>query len=100
MAIQNFSICALNIDENCIETLDTFTQNNVFHINVSLKPDYPECPYCHGPSKIKGYVNHSYNHLPVAGTPSVIDWKRRRYVCTDCGKTFTEVSPFGPENFR
>ena len=44
MAIQNFSICALNIDENCIETLDTFTQNNVFHIKVSLKPDYPDCP--------------------------------------------------------
>ena len=38
MAIQNFSICALNIDENCIETLDTFTQNNVFHITLLNVP--------------------------------------------------------------
>lgn len=30
----------------------------------------------------------------------MIDWKRRRFICRDCGKTFSESSPFSPENFH
>lgn len=51
-------------------------------------------------NKIKDYSSYSYNHLNVAGIPSVIDWTRRRYVCKECGKSFSEPSPFGPENFH
>ncbi len=100
MALNDFIISTLNVAEDAIENLNFTVKDNLMHISVTLKPTYPECPLCHGKVKIKGYTTHSYNHLPIAGTPSVIDWKRRRYVCTDCNKTFSETSPFGLENFH
>ena len=100
MALTDFSIATLNVDAQNIETIETIKKENTLHIYVSLKPTYPECPCCSGKTKIKGYSTYSYNHLPIAGIPSVIDWKRRRYTCKDCGKTFSETSPFGPEHFH
>ena len=38
--------------------------------------------------------------MDIAGIPSVIDWKRTRYICKDCQRTFSETSPFGPEHFH
>lgn len=100
MALTNFITSTLNVEEDRIENLDFTVNDNLMHISVTLKPIYPDCPLCHGKVKVKGYTNHTYNHLPIAGTPSVIEWRRRRYICTDCNKTFSETSPFGPENFH
>ena len=69
-------------------------------ITSTLKDLHPSCLFCGGVSKSKGYTTRTYNHLPMAGTPSVIIWRRRRYICKDCGKTFTEADLFGPEAFQ
>ena len=95
MADFDFSTYILNVPEDSIESFSTYRSDNVLHICVRLRPDFPVCPCCGGASKIKGYSSYSYNHLDIAGIPSVIDWKRRRYACKDCGKSFSEVSPFG-----
>lgn len=100
MAIDYFSTSILNVPEDSIESISTTKTDQVLHIAVKLKPSFPNCPCCGGDTKIKGYSNYSYNHLDIAGTQSVIDWKRRRYECKDCGKSFSEPSPFGPENFH
>ena len=82
------------------QSISTHRINDVFHIYVKLKPIYPECPFCGGPSKIKGYSNYSYNHMDIVGIPSQIDWKRTRYICKHCNRSFSESSPFGPEHFH
>lgn len=101
MATDDFIMRTLNLTPDQVLFLSTVIINQIMIIHIQLK-SLPgiTCPFCGGPVKIKDYSHHSYNHLDIAGTPSRIDWKRRRYVCKDCGRSFSEGNPFGPERFR
>ena len=96
----DFIISMLNISEDMIQDLSISKKQDTLHIHTTLKSKHPRCPYCDGDTNIKGYSSYSYNHLDMGGIPTIIDWKRRRYICKDCGRTFSEISPFGPENFH
>lgn len=101
MATDDFIMRTLNLTHDQIQSLSTavIRGNLIIHIQLTaLKTT--ACPFCGGPVKTKGYSHHEYNHLDIAGTPSRIDWKRRRYVCKDCSRSFSEENPFGPEKFR
>ena len=100
MAINDFITSTLNLRIDQIDSLDSVRKDNALHIHVKLKDAHPKCPYCGGDTKSKGYTHHTYNHLKMGGAPSYIEWKRRRYLCKDCGKSFVEVNPFGPETFH
>lgn len=100
MAINDFITTTLNLQTDSIQDFDSIRKNDVLYLHLTLKDKHPECPYCGGKSKSKGFVSRSINHLPMAGTPSVILWKRHRYLCKDCGKSFVEENPFGPEAFH
>lgn len=99
MANEHFIISTLNIPENRIKDIQVFQLNGVFHFRITLTQEDTRCPFCRGQTSVKEYKQRTYNHLPFAGIPSVIDWQRRRFVCKDCRKTFSESNPFGPENF-
>ena len=100
MAIDDFITSTLNLQSDSIASFDCLKINGILQLHITLKDHHPSCPFCGGSSKSKGYTTRTYNHLPMAGIPSVIIWKRRRYTCKDCGKTFTEENPFGPEAFQ
>ena len=100
MANYDFITNTLNVSRDSIESFSTSTTKNVLNLNIKLKPQYPECPCCRGQTKIKDHSNYSYNHMDIAGMPSKINWRRTRYICKDCGKSFSEESPFGPSNFH
>lgn len=100
MAITDFITTTLNLENESIESFDSIRKNDTIYLHVTLKDKHPECPFCGGKAKSKGYLSRSINHLPLSGTPSVIVWKRRRYTCKDCGKTFAEENPFGPDAFH
>ena len=100
MAINDFITTTLNLKPDTIESFDSVRADDVLKLYVTLKNQSPRCPFCGGESKSKGYSLRTYNHLPIAGTPSVIIWKRRRYTCKDCDRTFSEDNPFGPEAFH
>lgn len=100
MAIDDFITSTLNVQADTVDSLDCIRENDSLKLYITLKDLHPLCTYCGGSSKSKGYTVRTYNHLPMGGTPSVIIWKRRRYTCKDCGKTFTEANPFGPEAFQ
>ena len=100
MAHLDFNTIALNLADNQIESRSSTIIDGVIHIRIKLKPSSTSCPYCGGPVKLKGYSSHSFNHLPVFGYTTVIDWTRRRYLCKHCGKSFSEQNPFGPERFH
>ena len=100
MAIDDFITTTLNLKPESIKEFDSHLKDGVLNLYVTLEDKRPCCPYCEGKTKSKGYTLRSYNHLPMGGIPSLIVWKRRRYVCKDCGMTFSEDNPFGPETFH
>lgn len=100
MAIEDFIISTLNLSSNRIKHLDVKRKDETLYVYVELNPSHPDCPICGGKSHIKEYKNVSYNHLPIAGHKCIIIWKRPRYKCKDCNKTFSEPSPFGPEGYH
>lgn len=99
MAINDFIISTLNLAPDSILNIEPIRKDNHLHVYVILKNKHPTCPYCGDPSISKGYINRTYNHLPL-GDATSIHWKRMRYSCKDCLKTFCEDNPFGPEYFH
>lgn len=102
MDSNHFIMVSLNLTQDRIESLNTVLSNNIFHIYITLKPSIQECEFCGNSKSISvcNYTDRSYRHLDIFGHPSVIHWHRRRYRCKDCGKTFAESNPFGPETYH
>lgn len=100
MAYDDFIISLLNLNRKNIKELDVTDVKGILEVKVTLNDKHPACPFCGGSTKIKEYKTRTYSNLPIAGKPSVILWKRRRYICKDCTKTFSEENPFGPENLH
>ena len=49
------------------------------------------CPSCKSStSRVHDYYLRSFNHIKVGKRTTRIYYKRRRYVCTNCGKKFAE----------
>ena len=76
MAINDFIISTLNVSDDMIFLIDTHKSSDKLHILIKLNDTHPTCPCCGGYTKIKDYSSYSYNHLGVAGIPSIIDWTR------------------------
>lgn len=100
MAIHDFITSTLNLTSDSIQEIDAIRKEDHLFVYITLVNQHPTCPYCAGPAVSKGYIHRTYNHLPLGDTPSSIHWKRRRYTCKDCFKTFCEDNPFGPEYFH
>lgn len=101
MANEQFIMITLNLKPDQIQHLDTVIISEVLYFHITLKSSSDiTCPFCGGKVNVHGYSKRSYNHLPVSGYPSVIEWRRRRFACRDCGRTFMETNPFGPENYH
>lgn len=97
---KDFITVSLNLKPERIRSLKVVNKNDRLYIHISLVPEYPNCEYCGGEVKIKEYKTITINHLPFAGIPSIIIWKRTRYICKDCSKTFSEMNPFGFDGFH
>ena len=94
MAIHDFITSTLNLTSDSIQEIDAIRKEDRLFVYITLVNQHPTCPYCGGPLVSKGYIHRTYNHLPLGDTPSSIHWKRRRYTCKDCFKTFCEDNPF------
>ena len=71
MAINDFIISTLNVSDDMIFSIDTHKSSDKLHILIKLNDTHPTCPCCGGHTKIKDYSSYSYNHLDVAGIPSI-----------------------------
>lgn len=97
----NFIINILNIDKSKIKSFHVSTIDGITYIYISLSPEYPECPYCHGKSHIHGYSKPKHiNHPVLTDRKSVIVYTATRYKCQDCQKTFLETNPFTFSTFK
>lgn len=78
----------------------THTNNlTTFYIEIPRKPH--KCPCCnHMTSRIHDYRNQTIKDLPSFGNNTLLILRKRRYVCTECGKRFYEATSFLPRYHR
>lgn len=59
------------------------------------------CPRCGNPtSRVHDYYERSFNHVKVGTTPTKVYYNRRRYLCTNCKKRFSETNSFIEKFYR
>lgn len=102
MTIQDFITLTLNLKQNQIQNIELKRFPDSLEIHITLVSESYTCPLCGGRCKSKGFNNHPryYQTLPFSGVSASIAWHRRRFICSDCGHSFSESNPFGPENFH
>ncbi len=65
------------------------------HIHFTLKRKIHKCPCCnHKTDKIHDYRTHIIKDVPILGKQTFLHYRKRRYVCKNCGKKFYEKNNF------
>ena len=98
MVSNDFIISALNITSDDIEDIDIIKSKDTLLIYLKLKDNKPRCPYCGNIAKLKEYKKQVIHIPDIVGLKAVVEFKRRRYICKSCDKTFMESNPLGPNN--
>jgi transposase len=70
-------------------------------LQVELLGRAARCPHCGGSEvRVKERPLVRVRDLPIAGTLTRLVWRKRRYRCAECGRTFTETHPQLPTRQR
>ena len=48
----------------------------------------------------KGLLTYTFKTQDIAGLKTIVNWKRRRYKCHDCHRTFSEDNIFTPDGMH
>ena len=71
------------------------------HVYIKMHQRIHFCPDCgHPTSKIHDYRTQLVRDLPMSGLNVVLHLRKRRHVCTKCGKRFDETIDFLPRYHR
>lgn len=85
----------LNVSQQEIQSISSYHKEDALFIDVILKRKETSCPVCGSSSlKIKEYKLRKINHSALQFRKCTILYHARRFVCTQCGKTFYEPCPF------
>jgi transposase len=61
-------------------------------LQVELLARAADCPCCGGSElRVKERPRVRVRDLPIAGTLTRLVWRKRRYCCSECGRTFSET---------
>jgi transposase len=70
-------------------------------LQVELIARADRCERCGlGPVTVKERPVVAVRDLPIGGRVTVLRWRKRRYACASCGRTFTETHPGLPARQR
>ncbi|HBG11908.1 MAG TPA: ISL3 family transposase, partial [Clostridium sp.] len=85
-----------NYTKSFLDLEDIFVKK-VVHADSFLKvfiethPAEQSCPCCGCKTKrIHDYRDQEIDDIPFHGKPVILILRKRRYLCTDCGKPFSE----------
>lgn len=71
------------------------------HIYIELKKSEQRCPSCgEWTSKVHDYRNQIVKDIDMFGCHTLLHLRKRRYICTCCGKRFYEKNSFLPKYQR
>jgi transposase len=89
----------LNLQEVSIKNID-FEQNFI-HLWINTSPKVHICPSCKHPvSNIHDYRQRTIKHIMIGNRQSILHLNQRRYVCSHCGKKFSEHYDFVSKYYR
>ena len=96
---KNNIINLLGIQENLVKKVERF--ENYINIFLETSPKLHVCPSCkHLTNHIHDYRIQKIQHTSIGHISSFLILKKRRYVCTHCGKRFFEKYDFLQKYFR
>lgn len=75
--------------------------SNFKHIHIELERTPQKCPACgNWTSRVHDYRNQVVKDIDILGLHTLLHLRKRRYVCTSCGKKFQEHNTFLPKYQR
>ena len=76
-------------------------KKNFVKIHIELPLKEQTCPYCKAKTtKIKDYRTQVIKDIPIRFKTTLLSYRKRRYQCKECGKTFYEKAHFLPKRAR
>ena len=76
-------------------------KKNFVKIHIELPVREQTCPHCKSKTtKIKDYRTQIIKDIPIRFKPTLLSYRKRRYQCKECGKTFYEQANFLPKRAR
>ena len=76
-------------------------KKNFVKIHIELPIREQTCPYCKAKTtKIKDYRIQVIKDIPIRFKTTLLSYRKRRYQCKECGKTFYEKAHFLPKRAR
>ena len=76
-------------------------KKNFVKIHIELPVREQTCPHCKAKTtKIKDYRTQIIKDIPIRFKTTLLSYRKRRYQCKQCGKTFYEKADFLPKRAR
>lgn len=76
-------------------------KKNFVKIHIELPVREQTCPHCKSKTtKIKDYRIQMIKDIPIRFKTTLLSYRKRRYQCKECGKTFYEKAHFLPKRAR
>ena len=76
-------------------------KKNFVKIHIELPVRKQKCPCCKAETtKIKDYRTQIIKDIPIRFKTTLLSYRKRRYQCKECGKTFYEKAYFLPKRAR
>lgn len=76
-------------------------RKNRFRIHIELPIREHSCPCCHSKTtKVHDYHLQLIKDIPIYNKDTFLYYRKRRYVCKNCGKRFYEKNSFLPKRAR
>ena len=99
MLVSNYTQEILNLQDVEVEKVESLNKKQRIHIKLRQK--VVNCPCCNSEtSKIHDYRTQIVKDTEAFGKKIELVLRKRRYVCTTCGKRFAEPNVFLPKYHR
>ena len=99
MLVSNYTQEILNLQDVEVEKVESLNKKQRIHIKLRQK--VVNCPCCNSEtSKVHDYRTQIVKDTEAFGKKIELELRKRRYVCTTCGKRFAEPNVFLPKYHR
>jgi len=101
MLTSHYTEALLGFKDAIITKIESRPQDFILDIWLEMKRDIHECPRCKDLTEsVHDYRMHIVKGPPLGERFILFHYRKRRYVCTNCGKRFDELNPFVPRYHR
>ncbi len=101
MLSQHYTQALFGIKDAVVKKIENRPNEPIIDIWIEMNRDIHECPRCKELTEsIHDYRTHMVKGPPLGDRFILYHYRKRRYVCTQCGKRFDEINSFVPRYHR